>query len=139
MKSMKEVLENKKREDFATSRGSDIHHQLQFLDLNKDCELARKIKSNQDIMKFFNTNSRAEVPVAGTINGRFYSNRIDRLLKTDSGILFLDYKTDTDKSRLPEYEKTMKIYAELLRAIYPMHAVHGYILWLKNFELEKLI
>jgi ATP-dependent exoDNAse (exonuclease V) beta subunit len=139
-KNMAEFLAEKSREKFATERGTDIHRQLQFLLLDDDNKIAKKIKSNSDLSKFWGQGSRAEVPIAGTINGKFYSKRIDRLVfGANKEILFLDYKTDTNRARLGEYEKTMKIYASLLHFAFPKYKIIGFILWLNNWNLEKII
>lgn len=136
---MADFLAEKSREKFATDRGTDIHRQLQFLKLSDDNEVAKKIKSNPELLKFWGQGSRAEVPIAGTINGKFYSKRIDRLIFTDQEMLFIDYKTDTNQVRREEYEKTMKTYSILLHAAFPNHRIVGYILWLNNWTLEKVV
>jgi hypothetical protein len=207
-KTMSEFLAEKNREKFATNRGTEIHKQLQFLKLNglgrdalparpesdrtprqgvptsASLMLAEKIRSNPNLAQFWGANSRAEVPIAGFVNGKFYSKRIDRVVEFPScggvgaargglancekeninnnaksktwlnhpaaqnsagtppqegNLLFLDYKTDTTRERRNDYERTMKIYASLLRAAYPNHSVSGFILWLHDWELEEII
>lgn len=138
-KTMAEFLAEKSREKIATDRGTDIHRHLQFLKLEDDNEIAKKIKSNPKLAKFWGQGSRAEAPIAETINGKFYSKRIDRLIIINDEILFLDYKTDTNRARRDEYEKTMKIYTMLLHAAFPKHKVTGFILWLNNWDLEKVV
>jgi ATP-dependent helicase/nuclease subunit A len=91
-------------------------------------------------MKFFSDDSRAEAPIAGFISGKFISRRIDRLVITDGEILFLDYKTDVDKTaRIDSYKKQLNEYAELLRGAYPSRKISGYILWLKDWSLERIV
>ena len=138
-KNIAEFLTEKSREKIATGHGTDIHRQLQFLKLDVDNEITRKIKSNPELSIFWGQGSRTEAPIAGTLNGKFYSKRIDRLIIIDDKILFLDYKTDTNRTRRDEYEKTMKIYSALLHEASPSHKITGFILWLNNWELEKVI
>ena len=139
-KTMAEFLSEKSREKIATGRGTDIHRQLQFLKLEDDNDIAKKIKSDPELSIFWGQGSRAEAPIAGTINGKFYSKRIDRLaFGPDNTILFLDYKTDTNRARREDYEKTINIYASLLRTAYPNKKVSGFILWLNNWDLEKVV
>lgn len=138
-KNMVDFLSEKLREQFSIKRGTDIHRQLQFLRLEDNNEISKKIKSDSELSKFWGNNSRAEVPIAGTINGKFYSKRIDRLIFINNEILFLDYKTDTTKTRYDEYKKTMKIYALLLQSAFPKYKITGFILWINNWELEKII
>ena len=123
----------------ALSHGTDIHHKLQFLDLNSDDELAVKIKANPEILRFWGKGARAEVPIAGTIGGQFYSFRIDRMIATADEVLFLDYKTDANRARRAEYIEKIGKYSELLRRIYPDKTIRAHILWLCGFELEEII
>ncbi len=141
--SMAEFLSKKSGAKIATDHGTDIHRQLQFLQLGDDTELAKKIKSDPELSRFWGLTSRAEVPVAGFVSGKFYSKRIDRLVFINDGagqkILFIDYKTDTNRMRRGDYENTMKIYATLLGAAYPDSKIFGFILWLNNWQLEKIV
>jgi hypothetical protein len=155
MKTLSEFLAEKSRAKLATGRGTDIHRQLQFLQLDDGSKIAQKIRENPQLAQFWAPRSRAEVPIAGRIDGKFYSKRIDRLVIVDESelfprgeggmhkkagqVLFLDYKTDAARARRPEYERTMQIYAALLRAAHPDCEVGGFILWLHDWELEQII
>ena len=154
MANMAEFLGNRKKQEFATGHGTEIHHRLQFIfidgdnvrgDLSSealakgDTDLIEKIRKNPKIAGFFDKNSRSEVPIAGHINGKFVSRRIDRLKITPESIEFLDYKTDTTRVRRDNYVAQMKEYATLLRAAYPSHKIRGHILWLHDWELEQVI
>jgi ATP-dependent exoDNAse (exonuclease V) beta subunit len=140
-KTISEFLAENSRKKFAADRGTEIHRQLQFLKLEDDLDsgIAEKIKLNPEIARFWGAGSRAEVPIAGFACGRFHSKRIDRLIISGECIDFLDYKTDAARTRREDYEKTMRIYAQLLRAANPSAAVRGYILWLRDFELERIV
>ncbi len=141
--SMTEILAKKSGEKFATDHGTDIHRQLQFLHLTDDTEIAKRIKSNPELAKFWGPYSRAEVPIAGFVSGKFYSKRIDRLVyindEMGKNILFIDYKTDTNRARREDYENTMKLYATLLRTTHPDCHISGFILWLNSWQLEKIV
>ena len=83
-----------------------------------------------------------EVPVAGYINGRFVSRRIDRLVINDDKkeVSILDYKTDVDKSTFHDkYVAQIKEYVTLLYGIYPEYKIHAYLLWLNDFSLEEVL
>ncbi|MCL2749359.1 MAG: hypothetical protein FWE50_04785 [Alphaproteobacteria bacterium] len=142
---LSEILAEKSRQKFATEHGTEIHRRLQFVFLDGsnahgDSDLVEKIRKNPEIVSFFDKNSRAEVPIAGYVNGKFVSRRIDRLKITPEVIKFLDYKTDTDKTAFRDkYIAQIKEYTTLLHAAYPNHTIHGSILWTHDWELEKII
>lgn len=107
-----------------------------------DAEIRTKIAQHPELTHFFATNSKPEVPIAGHINGKFISRRIDRLIIDDTNktIDILDYKTDTNKTAfIDKYTAQINEYATLLRDIYPNYTIRGYILWLHDFELTKII
>ena len=133
-----EILESRRKQKIATGHGTAVHKQLQRSKI--DSALMEKIRA-AGAEHFFDEHSRAEVPIAGTINGKFISRRIDRLRTAPDGVIeFLDYKTDTDKNaRRAMYTAQMREYAALLSAAYPGRAVAGNILWLHDWTLEKLI
>jgi ATP-dependent exoDNAse (exonuclease V) beta subunit len=122
----------------AVRYGTDAHKKLQFLTLGDDDEMAEKIRANPDLAKFWAPGSRAEVPLAGWIDGRFYSFRIDRMIETGGAAEFLDYKTDAARGRRDEYVGKLKQYAALLARIHPDKKISAHILWLHDWELEKI-
>jgi ATP-dependent helicase/nuclease subunit A len=141
----------REKKKFATTRGSAVHAQLQHIVLGHDgrddkgdAKLIQKIRARPEIANFFihgpESHVRAEVPIAGVINNRFMSRRIDRLIVRDGIVEFMDYKTDTDRTVLCEkYAIQMREYAALLSAAYPGRAIRGYILWLRDWELEQVV
>ena len=86
--------------------------------------------------------SKTEVPIAGVINGRFISRRIDRLYinQNTKTIIILDYKTDIDKNVFREkYIDKLTEYRELLKQIYNGFSVSCKIFWTNDFTLENVI
>ena len=149
---MTQTLENfligAKNKDFATKTGTQIHAQLQRVivdGVNGNSgapELIENIVKHPDIKPFFASVAKTEVPIAGYINGRMVSRRIDRLLINHDlkNIDFIDYKTDADKTAfVKQYEHQLKEYKELLKSAYPGYKINGYILWLKDWNLDKKI
>jgi ATP-dependent exoDNAse (exonuclease V) beta subunit len=135
--TISEILESRRRQKIATDRGTAIHKQLQRAKM--DDALMDKIRA-AGAGHLFDEHSRAEVPIAGNLGGKFVSRRIDRLRITPKAAEFLDYKTDADKSaRRDKYTAQMREYATLLDAAYPGREVSGYILWLHDWTLEKFI
>ena len=129
----------------ATGVGSDMHLKMQRVSLSRPrpdtAPLIEKIKTIPGLVAFFGPDSRPEVPVAGTVNGRFISRRLDRLVVDTAGktVRILDYKTDIDRTaRRGKYIAQLREYATLMRRIYPGFAVECYILWLHDWTLEKI-
>jgi ATP-dependent exoDNAse (exonuclease V) beta subunit len=94
------------------------------------------------LLPFFTSNAKTEVPIAGVLRGVFVSRRIDRLLVNNDNktIDFIDYKTDTDKNAfIEQYRHQLKEYAELLHSAYPDYKINGYILWLNDWSINKII
>lgn len=144
---LKEVLSQLERQEFATETGRAVHAKMQHIVIKKDAfigdiSLCEKIFSHPNLLSFFDEKSKTEVPVAGYINGRFVSRRIDRLVINDDKkeVSILDYKTDVDKSTFHDkYVAQIKEYVTLLYGIYPEYKIHAYLLWLNDFSLEEVL
>lgn len=140
-------LNGAKNKEFAINTGTQMHSLLQrividdtYQEGNED--IIKIIKNTPDLMPFFTSNAKTEVPIAGNINGHIVSRRIDRLLINHNSkiIDFIDYKTDTDKfAFLDKYKLQLKEYAQLLCSAYPDYKINGYILWLHDWKLDKII
>lgn len=146
MTTLNNILTTADHTKFATDAGTKMHTILQHIVIsdnisNGDAEIISRIKSNPDILRFFGPDSRTEVPIAGTTNGRFVSRRLDRMVidPVAQTIAILDYKTDTDRTALHnKYVAQIREYAALLRAIYPTYKITGHILWTHDFSLENI-
>lgn len=84
--------------------------------------------------ELFGPGSRAEVPVAGVVDGIAISGRIDRLVVEPGRVRILDFKTNRPPPRRPEdvavaYRRQMAAYRKLISAIYQDHTVECAILW----------
>lgn len=140
-------LKEAKNKEFATSTGTQSHAILQRVVIDTGCETGdldtiQIIKKHPDLQPFFVKNAQNEVPIAGKIRGHFVSRRIDKLLinKTTKTIDFVDYKTDTDRyAYIDKYKNQLREYAELLHSAYPDYQINGYILWLHDWVLDKII
>ncbi|MCL2017404.1 MAG: UvrD-helicase domain-containing protein [Alphaproteobacteria bacterium] len=144
-KSLSDIITARESRKYAIEAGEKIHRQLSHIlidgdDTNGDAKLIEKIRTHPEIARFFEKNSRAEVPVAGFVNGKFISRRIDRMIVTSDIIEFVDFKTDTDKTiHRDKYTAQVAEYEALLRTAFPNRTIHGYILWLHDWELESFI
>lgn len=142
------LVEDKLHQDFATSAGVSMHSRMQhvFFDVDGnssgDKDITAKIGKNPELVEYMGKKSRTEVPIAGYINGRFISRRIDRLyINNDKKqIVVLDYKTDIDKGRFHDkYLEQLREYNVLLVNAYPDFKVTCKILWLNDFTLETVV
>ncbi len=144
--NLRDFLNKRDQKKFATSAGTDAHTKMQRIVIDDnvekgDLELINKIKSNTGLFAFFCAKSRTEVPIAGILNGKFVSRRIDRMVIDDTNkkITILDYKTDINKNTFRDkYVFQMKEYSELLGKIYPNYSIRTFVLWLHDFTLEEI-
>ncbi|NIA68001.1 double-strand break repair helicase AddA [Pelagibius litoralis] len=95
----------------------------------------------------FGPGSRAEVPLAGLVEGlagpQVISGQVDRLLIEDRTISLVDFKTQRPSPRTPEsvprlYLRQMAAYRALLQKIYPGRAILSYLLWTDQPRLMQL-
>ncbi len=146
MTILHDILSARDSKAHSTDAGNRMHARLRHVVLDGiashgDADLIKRIGQNPDVAKFFCKNSKTEVPIAGTINGRFISRRIDRMLIDNESkrIYILDYKTDLNPQIFrPSYIMQIREYIQLMRAIYPNYEITGYILWTHDFLLEKI-
>lgn len=146
MTALHKILQTYQNTSRATATGTKMHARLQrvFIDGSNttgDADLISKISQNHEIAYLFAPSSQTEVPIAGIINSKFISRRIDRLIIDDQKkvIKILDYKTDTSHDTYHDiYVAQIREYASLLHAIYPDYKITGYILWTHDFSLEKV-
>lgn len=128
-------------EKFATNAGKNMHERLRIASTDDSCELAQHILATPGLAEYFTQSAKTEVPIAGTIRGKFISRRIDRLVidHDTKTIKILDYKTDIDrKSRRTKYIFQLREYQELLHAIYPDFKIFAAILWTHDWTLESI-
>ena len=101
------------------------------------------VLNNPDYGDLFGPDSRAEIPLAGMVDGRPVSGQIDRLVIRESDILIIDYKTNrpapTRAEDIPAaYVTQMHMYRSLIGQIYPDKTVRGLLLWTENGQMMEL-
>ena len=142
------LMDDMAHQDFAMKSGTDMHAKLKkiFFDVNGgvsgDADIAAKLAHNKELIEYMGPLSRTEVPIAGYLDARFKSLRIDRLYLNDQTkqIVIIDYKTDLDKEKFHrEYIAQLKGYQRLLTDAYPGFSVAAKILWLNDFTLENVV
>ena len=97
----------------------------------------------QTYPEVFGTNSKAEVPIIGEVNGKIISAKIDRLVINEDKIIIVDYKTNrpaaANLAEVPEmYINQLNTYKALLQKLYPQKIVETYILWTNTCNMMKL-
>lgn len=144
--TLREFLSEYDNTQFATKRGTEMHDKMRVVhmvggELCGDDEIVKNIKKRPELMQFFGENSRAEVPVATEINGRFISRRIDRLVVDDEkrSVYVIDYKTDVDKAAFQQkYVAQVQEYVCIIKKIYQKYKVFGFILWLHDWTVQSV-
>lgn len=147
MTILHKILSNNESRIHATDAGTKMHALLQRVVIDKDIEqgdqqLIQKIKQHPELLRFFVKTAKTEVPIAGNVQNKFVSRRIDRLLISDElkTIDILDYKTDLcHDTYYGTYVAQLREYARLLQQIYPDCVIKTYILWTHDFSLENII
>ncbi len=96
----------------------------------------------------FAPGSRAEVPIAGLIDGpdgpQAVSGQIDRLAVTANSVLIVDYKSNRPPPRRPEdvpeiYWRQLAAYRAVIGKIYPDRAIRCALLWTDGPRLMELV
>lgn len=143
---IKKILDDYDRKNYATNVGTDMHIRLGQIEIDGDYtrgddDLIQKIMSVPELPPLFSRAAQREIPIAGIINNRFISRRIDRMLinHTTQVIWILDYKTDTDKNtNRTKYIAQLYEYTSLIRQIYPKYRIYCFILWTHDWTLEHI-
>jgi len=96
-----------------------------------------------DYAPLFGPGSRAEVPLAGHIDGQAISGQVDRLCLQDDAVWIVDYKTNRPPPAriedVPEaYRAQLASYRGVLRAIYPGKTIRCFLLWTYGPRLMEL-
>lgn len=146
MTILHDILNRQTTKMHSTVAGTKMHNCLRHIVIDcdtqrGDTDTIKKILAHPELCAFFVANAKTEVPIAGTIDGRFISRRIDRMIVDHRAktVAILDYKTDIhpDVYRV-SYIAQLREYVTLMRLIYPDYDISAYILWTHDFFLEKI-
>ena len=107
-------------------------------------EIVEKVKNlfdNEEYGEVFGSDSKAEIPVMGEVNGKIISGQIDRLLIGDRCVIIVDFKTNRHVPREvpPAYRAQLAAYKALLQKIYPQKEIKTYILWTNNAQISEVV
>ena len=144
---LQDLIRKQTTQDFATATGRKFHTMLQntFYDNGAWCvdtDMVARLDTIPELRELMGPLSRTEVPLAGYVNGKFISRRIDRLYVNHDTkqVVVLDYKTDSNKQLFyKKYIEQLNEYCALLKQIYNDYDIKCKILWLSDFTLENII
>jgi ATP-dependent helicase/nuclease subunit A len=106
-----------------------------------------KILESTEFQPLFGPNSRAEVPVIGTIDRpdgpEIVSGQVDRLVIRENDVLIVDYKTNRPPPTRPDdvspvYLRQMAAYRGILRQIWPGKDIVCALLWTDGPRIMSL-
>ncbi|MBR1600663.1 MAG: double-strand break repair helicase AddA [Alphaproteobacteria bacterium] len=100
--------------------------------------------SKEEYARFFGSESRAEVPIFGEVDGQIISAQIDRLIVQNDKVIIIDFKTNKEvaenQSKIPPlYRQQLKAYEKLVSTIYPNRPIESYILWTNELRLMQVV
>ncbi len=95
---------------------------------------ALAVLAHSDLASLFDPGARAEVPLAGVVEGRVVAGLVDRLAVLPEAVLIADYKTGRRpparvEATPPAYLRQMAAYRAVLRAIHPDRPVRCALVW----------
>jgi len=122
--------------NFLEKYGKDFDEQ----ERQKMVEKVVNITCNSSFANIFSQNSKAEVPIEGTIGNSHISGQIDRLVIEDNRVLVVDYKTNKNPPKSVEqipqaYLDQISSYRALLTQIFPDKKIECAFIWTEVPEL----
>ena len=120
-----------------------IAREYTFLESTQDIiDTASTLLHHPELRPLFMEQSYAEVPIAGMIDNKPYSIKIDRLVIRNDRIVIIDYKSNSytpTSRRIPiAYRHQLDIYRRLVQDMYSEKNVETYILWTQTATLMKV-
>ena len=100
-----------------------------------------KLVNVPHLAPFFGSDGESEVEILGLHqSGQNVVGRIDRMVKTETEIVLIDFKSDRF---VPEsigldhpYAQQISLYSDLMQSAFPTHKVKAALLWTQNSKLE---
>ncbi len=123
---------------------------LNGLDAQQQAEILAEtlaVLAHADFAQLFGPDSRAEVPVIGTVAGaagvQVVSGQVDRLVAGEQRVMIVDYKTNrpapVSEADVPAlYLRQMAAYRAVLAGIYPKRRIESYLLWTEGPRIMQL-
>ena len=108
------------------------------------CSVVLDVLERPEFAFMFSGDSRAEVRIAGELEGRLVEGQIDRLIVTDDEVIVIDFKTGAPPScwrDAPEgYRGQIADYAALVADVYPGRTIRGMLFYIEGpvlLEMER--
>ena len=142
-----DILNTLEKQKVAMNSGASMHSRLCRVCCDAsgvwhgEPDIIARLSCVPELCELMGPLSKPEVPIAGTVDGRFISRRVDRLYVNDvtKTVVILDYKTDTDKKiYFQKYVEQLNEYRALLKQIFRHFNISCKILWTNDFTLENL-
>ena len=107
------------------------------------CNEVINLVEDERFAPLFGSESRAEVPIMGEVNGRIISGQIDRLAVLPDKVMIVDFKTNRPATQVvaqvpSAYVRQLSAYRALVEKIYPNRKVETYILWTNTAVMMKI-
>ena len=101
------------------------------------------VLNDRHFKPIFASGSRAEVSIAGMVEGRLASGQVDRVAVTDEEVLIIDYKSNRGvpeniSGAPPAYIKQLRLYAKLLGEVYQGKKIRAALLWTETGSLMEV-
>ena len=108
------------------------------------CSVVLGVLERPEFAFMFSADSRAEVRIAGELEGRPVEGQIDRLVVTDDEVVVVDFKTGAPPSSWMDapdgYRDQVSDYAALLADVYPGRTIRGMLFYIEGpvlLEMER--
>ncbi|MYE89313.1 double-strand break repair helicase AddA, partial [Candidatus Poribacteria bacterium] len=100
------------------------------------CSVVLDVFEQPEFAFMFAANSRAEVRIAGELDGRLVEGQIDRLVVTNDEVTVIDFKTGAPPESWPEapvgYRDQIADYVALLANTYPGRNIRGMLFYIEG-------
>ena len=108
------------------------------------CSVVLDLLERPEFAFMFSGDSRAEVRIAGELEGRLVDGQIDRLVVTDGEVVVIDFKTGAPppswKDTPEGYRDQIADYAALVADVYPGRTIRGMLFYIEGpvlLEMER--
>ena len=108
------------------------------------CSVVLDVLQRPEFAFMFAADSRAEVRIAGELEGRLVEGQIDRLVVTDAEVIVIEFKTGAPpcswKDAPDGYRDQIADYAALLAGVYPGRTIRGMLFYIEGpvlLEMER--
>ena len=106
------------------------------------CSVGLDVLERPEFAFMFQVDSRAEVRIAGELEGRLVEGQMDRLVVTDDDAIVIDFKTGAAPPSWRDapvgYRDQIADYAALLAGVYPGRTIRGMLFYIEGPVLLEM-